>query len=388
MKKLIFLILFLLSASYLRAEIKIKSFNYVRGDQTAIYHPVLGTNGQFCALVKVKTSVQGIMAEALQMRETPKDAKRSQTLVRIEQPCAEHRDELWLYFTTETKRFRLMHPDYGFLNEGPNISNGYFLPQWEMLEGNTFVMEIELTENTLPQGAGGTLAMPSLPVMCEVTTESDDSWMKLKIDNARVKRGSTILVPEGEHTFKEGRLLNPKRKQTFDVNSTEPLTLKAHASELPVSLFAGFEAAKPTSQADMGYGARLGIVGRWGAYGSFVKTWGDNGSFKPLLKESFIYDPVFTYSDPEVSYQSFVGGIIVRCYSCIHLYAGAGAGSRKVSWLKDDGQRYEVTDESQSGLTYEAGALINFYRLYISGGAERLGDNWVGHLGFGIYLTK
>ena len=388
MKKLIFLILFLLSTSYLRAEIKIKSFNYVRGDQTAIYHPVLGTNGQFCALVKVKTSVQGIMAEALQMRETPKDAKRSQTLVRIEQPCAEHRDELWLYFTTETKRFRLMHPDYGFLSEGPNISNGYFLPQWDMQEGNTFVMEIELTDNTMPQSAGSMMALPPLPEMSEVRLESDDAWMQLKIDDASVTRGTTILVPEGEHKFREGRFLNPKRSETISVHRGEPLTLKAQPSAFPVAIFAGAELAKPTSQSEMGYGARVGIVGRWGVYGSFVRTWGSSGSFPTLRKESFSLDPVFYYSDPEVIYQSFGGGFIYRCYSGIHLYAGASYGSSKVTWLKTDGKRYELPEDTKSGLSYEAGALLNVSRFYLSGGAEYLDGNWIGHLGLGIYLKK
>lgn len=370
----------------MQADIKVTIYTPVHSDLTAIQHPVLGTNGKICALVKVKTSTMGIMAEAIQAKESPQDAQRLQTLVRIEQPCPEHSDELWLYFTTETKRFRLMHPDHGHMAEGQNISNGYFVPQWEMLEGKTYAMEVELTDNTLPQGAGGAMALPSMPRMCEVRVESDDSWMRMKIDDARVKRGTTLLVPEGEHTFKEGRFLNPKSKQTFTARSAEALTLKAHPSDFPVALFAGMEAAKPSSLSQMGYGARLGIVGRWGVYGSVVSTWGNNGPFQPLIKGSFVADPIFYYSDPEIVYQSFMGGGIVRCYSGIHVYAGLGMGSFKVTWLKDDGQRYEVQDEGQSGLTYEVGTLVNFSRFCLSAGTEYLGGNWVGHLGLGIYL--
>ena len=388
MRKFITLFIIFCSVSIVHAEIKVKSFAPIRSDLTAIEQPVLGTNGQACALVKVKTLAMGIMAEALQLKEKPLDTQRLQTLVRIEQPCPEHSNELWLYFTTETKRFRLMHPDYGFMADGPDISNGYFIPQWEMHEGQTFVMEIELSENTMPQGAGGTMALPPLPALSEVTVDSDDAWMQLKIDNTRIKRGYSILVAEGEHTLREGRFLNPKRTETITVSRGEPLTINAHPSAFPVAIFAGAEVAKPTSQSEIGYGARLGIVGRWGMYGSFVKTWGSSGSFPTLRKESFIYDPVFCYSDPEVVYQSYSGGFIYRGYSGIHVYAGAGYGSSKVTWQKTDGKRYEVPEESKSGLTYEAGALLNLSYFYVSGGAEYLDGNWIGHLGLGIYLKK
>lgn len=388
MRKILSLLLFIISVCSAYAEIKVTSFTPARSDMSAIDHPVLGTNGRACALVKVKTKVQGMLADALQLKEKPYDTQRIQTLIRIEQPCPEHSQELWLYFTTDTKRFRLMHPDYGLLTDGPNITNGYFVPQWEMLEGNTYVMEIELTENTMPQGAGGTMALPSLPRLNEVTLESDDAWMQMKIDDARLSSGTMILVPEGDHTFREGRFLNPKHSKTISVRLGEPLTINANPSAFPIAIFAGLELAKPTSQSEMGYGARLGIVGKWGLYGSFVRTWGSSGSFPTFHKESFTVDPVFLYSDPEVIYQSFGGGFIYRCYGGIHLYAGVGYGSNKVTWLKTDNKRYEVSDESKSGLTYEAGALINVSRFYLSGGAEYLDGNWIGHLGFGIYLKK
>ena len=388
MRKLITLLLILCAACTARAEIKVTNFAPARSDLSAIEQPVLGTNGQICALVKVKTKVQGILAEATQQKEKPTDTPRVQTLVRVEQPCAEHSQELWLYFTTETKRFRLMHPTYGLMADGPNITNGYFVPQWEMLKGQTYVMEIELTDNTMSQNAGSVMALPALPEMSEVKLESDDAWMQLKIDDARVNRGTTIRVPEGEHTFREGRLLNPKRSETITVRRGEPLTLKAQPSAFPVAIFAGAELAKPTSQSEMGYGARVGIVGRWGVYGSYVRTWGSSGSFPTLRKESFSLDPVFYYSDPEVIYQSFGVGFIYRCYAGIHLYAGAGYGSSKVTWLKTDGKRYELPEDTKSGLTYEAGALVNVSRFYLSGGAEYLDGNWIGHLGLGIYLKK
>ena len=388
MRKLITFLLVLFAADMARAEIKVTSFAPVRSDMTAIDHPVLGTNGHACALVKVKTKVQGILAEAIQQKEKPLDTLRRQTLVRIEQPCPEHSGELWLYFTTETKRFRLMHPEYGLMADGLTVTNGYFVPQWELLEGRTYEMEVELTANSMPQGAGGSMALPPLPELSAVTVESDDAWMRLKIDDARLTRGTTILVPEGEHTFREGRFLNAKQWEPITVRRGEPLTLNAHPSEFPVAIFAGFELAKPTSQSEIGYGARLGIVGRWGAYGSFVRTWGSSGSFPTLRKESFIHDPVFCYSDPEVIYHSVGGGLIYRCYSDLHVYAGVGAGSCKVTWLKTDGKRYEVPDESKNGLTYEAGALCNISRFYVSAGAENLGGNWIGHLGFGVYLKK
>lgn len=388
MRKLLLLLLIIFSAYSMRAEISVIGFAPARSDMSAIDQPVLGSNGRTCALVKVKTTVPGILAEALQQREKPNDTQRVQTLMRVEQPCPEHSQELWLYFTTETKRFRLMHPDFGLMADGPNVTNGYFVPQWEMLEGRTYVMEIELTDNTLPQGAGGTMALPSLPGLSKVTLESDDAWMQLKIDDARLNRGTTILVPEGEHTFSEGRFLNPKHTQNIAVRRGEPLTFHAHPSSFPVAIFAGLELAKPTSQSEMGYGARLGIVGRWGVYASFVRTWGSGGSFPTLRKESFSLDPVFYYSDPEVIYQSFGGGFIYRCYSGIHLYAGAGYGSSKVTWLKNDGKRYELPEDTKSGLSYEAGALLNISRFYLSGGTEYLDGNWIGRMGVGIYLKK
>lgn len=387
MKKLICFIALLLTVWTVRAEIKVKSFSPAYGDQTATQRPVLGSNGYLCTLIKVKTSTQGILADALQMKETPYDTRRIQTLMRVEQPCPEHSDELWLYLTTETLRFRLMHPQYGLMDEDSNnMRNGYYELQWRLPEGSTYVMEIELTDNTQPVGAS--ITSPTMPEMGEVKVESDDGWMRLRVDEARLKRGTTVFVPEGEHTFREGRFLNPKRSQPFTVRRGESLTLTSHPSELPVSLFAGAEVAKPTSQSEMGYGVRLGIVGRWGVYGSFVRTWGEGGSYPMLNRNGFAFEPLFAYSDPKVSYQSWCVGGIVRCWSCLHLYAGVGMGERHVSWLKDDGQRYESEEEQIDGFTFEAGALVNIHRFYLSGGAERLGDSWVGRVGFGLYLTK
>lgn len=388
MRKLISLLLFLLSALTIHAEIKVVSFTLVRTDMTADRYPVLGTNGKSCALVKVKTSEQGILAEAKQAKETPNETLRPQGLVRIEQPCPQHPDELWLYFTTETKRFRLMHPVYGLLADGEDLKNGYYLPQWTLQEGRTYVMEVELTPSSLPQGSGGTIALPAMPEMCEVKLESDDKWMRMKVDDGSAKRGTMMLVPAGEHTFSQGRFLNPKHRQKFTAHPGEQLTLTAQPSALPIAIFAGAEAAKPTNQSEMGYGGRLGIVGRWGVYGSFVKTWGESGPFEKLNKGSFAADPLFYYSDPKVCYQSWSAGFIVRCYSGIHVYAGAGSASCKVTWLKTDGKRYENVDETMSGLSYEAGALINLYQFYLSGAAECLDGNWVGRFGIGIYLKK
>ncbi len=385
MKKLRFLNILLMSvlvAQSAWADISIEKFSEARFGNVA-QQRVLDSEGKFCALIKVKTDVQGILIDATQVRQK-KGNIQEQTVYLVEQQCEAHPDEVWIYLSSKTKRFRLLHPSYGGMKEGSTfVRNGYYYPDTDIDPEIVYLMEIKCDASTLPASS----VSPSLPNLVEAQFSSDQDAIMMYLDGGRVHAGQTYLVPAGGHKFVSKRLFYKTSRQTVDAVPGRPLSLSSSLSRIPVEVFAGPEVGKPSSYSDLAYGFRAGIICRWGVYVSYLSTLGYSANGDPVKPELLPYEPLTPFSDPHCQYDQWSVGLIYRCFSSLHLYAGIGQATRSVNWLGLDDKRHEHLADHKSGSSWEAGVLYNVNKFYLSAGADCLDGSYGGRVGVGIFLN-
>ena len=385
MKKLRFLNFLLMSMLVVPsvwADITIEKFSEDRFGNVA-QQRVLDDEGKFCALIKVKTDVQGLLVDATQVRQK-KGSKQLQTVYLVEQQCEAHPDEVWIYLSSKTKRFRLFHPSFGGMKEGSAfVRNGYYYPDTDINPEITYQMQIKCDESSLP----ATQLSPTLPKLVEAQFNSDQNANMMYFDGGRVHPGQTYLVPAGDHDFVTKRLFYKTSRQKVDAIPGRPLSLSSSLSRIPVDVFAGPEVGKPSSYSDLAYGFRAGIICRWGVYVSYLSTVGYSADGDPVKPELLPYEPLTPFSDPHCQYDQWSVGLIYRCFSSLHVYAGIGQATRSVNWQGLDDKRHEHLADHKSGSAWEAGVLYNVNKFYLSAGADCLDGSFGGRVGVGIFLN-
>lgn len=106
-------------------------------------------------------------------------------------------------------------------------------------------------------------------------------------------------------------------------------------------------------------------------------------------------DHYWTNGESKSGYLSATGGIIVRLWSPIHLYAGAGYFDREVAWQLANGEYYKYSPDTYSGVAADFGVMLKIKRFFINAGATYgfpLDGGYdsqkrvVGNFGIGMYF--
>lgn len=76
----------------------------------------------------------------------------------------------------------------------------------------------------------------------------------------------------------------------------------------------------------------------------------------------------WTTGESKSSYLSATGGVIVRLWSPIHLYAGAGYFDREAAWQLANGEYYKYSPDTYSGVAADLGIMLKIKRFFINAG--------------------
>lgn len=111
------------------------------------------------------------------------------------------------------------------------------------------------------------------------------------------------------------------------------------------------------------FGLMLGRVKNIGWYvkGVYSKKQSTAGS----MDEEAHY---WTTGENKSSYLSATGGVIVRLWSPIHLYAGAGYFDREAAWQLANGEYYKYSPDTYSGVAADLGVMLKIKRFFINAG--------------------
>lgn len=155
--------------------------------------------------------------------------------------------------------------------------------------------------------------------------------------------------------------------------------------------FAGVQIAVPDNdEFNPSYGLMLGRVKQVGWYvkGVYNK--------KQATVDGSSYDRNWwTTGEREASYWSATGGVVYRLWCPIHLYAGVGYFDRSVAWQALNGDYYDYSYDSYSGVAVELGLMLKIKRLFINAGTMKgyclNGDYsgkkaFVGNFGVGMFF--
>lgn len=346
---------------------------------------VIDDDGNFCALIKLKTEIKGIMIDANQARpKRYKNQDHDQTVYLVEPQCESHPDEVWIYLSSKTKRLRLFHPTYGGMNEeSEEVRSGYYYLTESIHPELIYKMEIKCEEAQLQ----ALTFSPNLPTLVEAQFHNEEDAVRMYIDRSRVRPGENYLVSAGEHTFKAKRLFYESKRQHVEAIPGQLLDLSASLERIPVNLFGGIEVGKPTSYSDLAYGFRVGIICRLGLYLSYLTTIGYTADGDAVQPDRLQYEPFAPYSDSHCQYNNWNVGLILNCVAGLHVYAGVGQASRSVNWLGLDSKRHELLSDQYDGFSWEAGVMYNVKKFYLSAGIDCVDGSYGGRVGIGVYLN-
>ncbi|WP_052356155.1 carboxypeptidase-like regulatory domain-containing protein [Bacteroides timonensis] len=112
------------------------------------------------------------------------------------------------------------------------------------------------------------------------------------------------------------------------------------------------------------FGLMLGRVKNIGWYvkGVYSKKQSTAGS---MGEEDYYW----TTGKSKCSYVSATGGVIVRLWSPIYLYAGAGYFDREAAWQLANGDYYKYSPDTYSGVAADFGVMLKIKRFFINAGA-------------------
>ncbi len=173
-KPLLFVLLFFTSICLFSQKISVKEFHVLRNDQTArINNPVIDQNGEKCALIKVVTTVQGMLFEGGMLGIMKREWKNG---------------EYWVYIPHGAKKITIKHDKFQVLRD-------YIYP--EAIHEAT-VYEMILTTGRVKTIVEEPEIKSQLVVITTYPEEAD-----VTIDD--VFRGQTPFsqeFKEGKHTFR------------------------------------------------------------------------------------------------------------------------------------------------------------------------------------------
>lgn len=366
------------------ADIVIHEYTYDPNDTSANLHPVLDKNSRPCAVLRLKTDDQAIRLEAYNTKGKRANNPES-TLYYLELQNEEHPHELWAYLGEGTTMFRLIHPQSGLMADAEYVTDGFFVPTSPLIAGATYTADVELSPASSPFDINS-ITLPKPVELTEVTFVANQKSVVYRWDNQTMLTDVAYKIPVGEHTLVTQRGMGQSMTDEYILLPGQKINIKSSFVKVPTYLIGGVEVCNPSTYSNLAYGVRIGIVRKWGVYGSFVTTFGGSSDGLDVDISHFYNQPISPYTDGFCQYTCATLGTIYRFDSPFHLYGGLGYANRTVTWLGRDNKRHEDKDSQQSGIAFELGALYNWRNLYFWAGTQCFGGKFSTNLGVGMYI--
>ena len=413
-----------------QGKINVASFQRMESDITArVTAPKRDQNGEVCALIRIVTNVKDLMFEPDALGITARENKTGEIWLYV--PRGARRisilhDQLGImrnYFypdIIEKATVYEMVLNTGDREDKPVVENNMQLivVRPEPATANIYIddeqvpVENGLFNATMPKGdhtyrveapmyqpEAGVISLGSSPVTKSVVLKPKFGYMAifpLPEQDAKVYI-DTVLV--GTTPYRSDRMAIKEYKVRIEKETYFPidtiLTVAAGETVRPtfrmistvkpkipmntlVLLQAGYNPNSTTFGAMLGFGKNkngfyIGFRSDFGSAGSDLEcnengTIGD-GSIPPFYKEGVTHQ----------SRMSVTAGYFRRLNKTIYLYAGAGYGSRTLSYELDEraedesgksleGVQVKDTSKSPTGVAFELGGILRFNKFLISAG--------------------
>lgn len=414
-----------------QGKINVASFQRMESDITArVTAPKRDQNGEVCALIRIVTNVKDLMFEPDALGITARENKTGEIWLYV--PRGARRisilhDQLGImrnYFypdIVEKSTVYEMVLNTGDREDKPVVENNMQLivVRPEPATANIYIddeqvpVENGLFNATMPKGEhsyrieapmyqpeAGVISLGSSPVTKSVALKPKFGYMEifsLPVQDAKVYIDTTLV---GVTPYRSDRMgikeykVRIEKDKYFPIDTT--LTITAGETVRPtfhmkstikprvpintlVLLQAGYNPNSTTFGAMLGFGK-----GKNGFYAGFRSDFGSAGSDFEGNEQGVIGDNASSsFYEPGITHQSrtsVTGGYFRRLNKTFYLYAGAGYGSRTLSYelsgsstdadsgtsLK--GMQVKDIDKSSSGFAAELGAILRFNKFLISAG--------------------
>lgn len=413
-----------------QGKIKVASFQRMENDITArVTAPKRDQNGEVCALIRIVTNVKDLMFEPDALGITARENKTGEIWIYV--PRGARRisilhDQLGImrnYFYPEIIEKATVYEmvlNTGDKEDKPIIENNMQLVvvRPEPATANIYIddeqvpVENGLFNATMPKGEhsyrveapmyqpeAGVISLGGSPVTKSVTLKPKFGYMEifsLPEQDAKVYIDTTLV---GTTPYRSDRMAIKEYKVRIEKENYFPidtlLTVTAGETVRPtfhmtstikpripmntlVMLQAGYNPNATTFGAMLGFGKNKN-----GFYIGFRSNFDSAGSDLECNEEGVIGDgsipPFYKEGVTHQSRMSVTAGYFRRLNKTIYLYAGAGYGSRTLSYELDEraedetgksleGVQVKDTDKSATGVAFELGGILRFNKFLISAG--------------------
>ena len=325
-KRVLILGLFLLCQVALTAqnrakEFYISSFKPLEMDLDArTLHPVIDQNGKKAALIKVVTTHTGFDFDIGVMGITE-----------VHQEVG----EIWVYIPEKARRITIRHPKFGVIRD-------FFFP---------------------------------------VAIESATTYeMSLKTPSAAEESQPQRLVIEHKFGTQENRANTLDREniaKTADMGN--PAKRNGQRSHIMHRDYKGFILlAEVGATSSPSYGIRAGYCKEIGGYASFRSSFSSAKSSYGCTSDGIVENggTIWTSGKDKVGRLNVTAGIMARFTHWLGAYAGAGYGTRTLTWEDINGQWAKVTDHSYKGVALDAGLIFTIKNFALSAGINSIAFDW------------
>lgn len=414
-----------------QGKISVASFQRMESDITArVTAPKRDQNGEVCALIRIVTNVKDLMFEPDALGITARENKTGEIWLYV--PRGARRvsilhDQLGImrnYFYPEIIEKATVYEmvlNTGDQQDKPVVENNMQLivVRPEPATANIYIddeqvpVENGLFNATMPKGdhsyrveapmyqpEAGVISLGSSPVTKSVTLKPKFGYMEIfslpeqdakvyidtalagttpyRSDRMAIKQYKVRIEKENYFpidtvlTVSAGETVRPTFRMTSTIKPKVPMNTL-------IMLQAGYNPNSTTFGAMLGFGKKKN-----GFYVGFRSDFGSAGSDLECNENGVIGDgttpPFYKEGVTHQSRMSMTGGYFRRLNKTIYLYAGAGYGSRAVSYELSDkainsetgasmeGVQVKDTDKSSTGFALELGGILRFNKFLISAG--------------------
>lgn len=194
MRKILPLLILILSSFSLRAQISVASFTLLDTDPDARIHAVLDEEEIPGALIKIVTTAKGLNYDIGQL-----------PVIKVDE---NHVGEIWVYVPDGTMKMKISHSDLGSLR-GPDVENGYFIFPQRLKRAKVYRME--LTHQEVVKTVGPQIPV-SLTFNCDVN-------------------GAEVILGEGANATSAGYISNNQLKIPWPKGQTVTYRVKKNRYE-------------------------------------------------------------------------------------------------------------------------------------------------------------
>lgn len=414
-----------------QGKISVASFQRMESDITArVTAPKRDQNGEVCALIRIVTNVKDLMFEPDALGITARENKTGEIWLYV--PRGARRvsilhDQLGImrnYFYPEIIEKATVYEmvlNTGDQLDKPVVENNMQLivVRPEPATANIYIddeqvpVENGLFNATMPKGdhsyrveapmyqpEAGVISLGSSPVTKSVTLKPKFGYMEIfslpeqdakvyidtalagttpyRSDRMAIKQYKVRIEKENYFpidtvlTVSAGETVRPTFRMTSTIKPKVPMNTL-------IMLQAGYNPNSTTFGAMLGFGKKKN-----GFYVGFRSDFGSAGSDLECNENGVIGDgttpPFYKEGVTHQSRMSVTGGYFRRLNKTIYLYAGAGYGSRAVSYELSDkainsetgasmeGVQVKDIDKSYTGFALELGGILRFNKFLISAG--------------------